>query len=280
MMTDSVVALGLTSRHLVIPISEHQDTIGPMTRTVKDAAYILQAIAGADKEDNYTSTIPAGALPDYVAACNLSGLAGVRLGVPRNVISLAWDNTTGPLLHEFEQSIALLKAAGAIIVENTDFPQASEFWNSSVELDVLNADIIVNLNSYLKLLTYNPRNITTLAEVRKFTQTFPGEEYPGRNTVIWDEALQNYNNTDPRFWSVYQQNVKYGTEGGLLGTLKLHNLDGIILPAPFASSWAATVGAPIVTVPMGSQPAGTPIVKNSWGLVQVAPNIPYVNLLN
>jgi amidase len=50
--------VGLTSRSLVIPISEHQDTVGPMARTVKDAAYILQAIAGPDQYDNYTSAIP------------------------------------------------------------------------------------------------------------------------------------------------------------------------------------------------------------------------------
>ena len=39
-------SVGLTSRHLVVPISERQDTVGPMARTVTDAAYLLQAIAG------------------------------------------------------------------------------------------------------------------------------------------------------------------------------------------------------------------------------------------
>jgi len=48
-------SVGLTSRFLVIPISEHQDTVGPMARSVKDAAYILSAIAGKDANDNYTS---------------------------------------------------------------------------------------------------------------------------------------------------------------------------------------------------------------------------------
>ena len=54
--------VGLTSRDLVIPISEHQDTVGPMARTVKDAAYVLQAIAGLSPYDNYTSAIP---FPNY-----------------------------------------------------------------------------------------------------------------------------------------------------------------------------------------------------------------------
>lgn len=78
--------VGLTSRSLVIPISEHQDTVGPMVRTVKDAAYVLQAIAGKDPYDNYTSAIPRTPLPDYVAACKLSGLKGKRIGVPRDYL--------------------------------------------------------------------------------------------------------------------------------------------------------------------------------------------------
>lgn len=86
--------VGLTSRHLVIPLSEHQDTVGTMARTVKDAAYLLQAIAGRDPLDNYTSAAPA-TLPDYVAACKFDSLRGVRLGVPRNVVAAYRDASTG-----------------------------------------------------------------------------------------------------------------------------------------------------------------------------------------
>ena len=76
--------VGLTSRYLVIPISEHQDTVGPMARTVKDAAIILQAIAGKDRNDNYTAAIPfdCDKMPDYVAALDKDGLAGARIGIP------------------------------------------------------------------------------------------------------------------------------------------------------------------------------------------------------
>jgi amidase len=88
--------LGLTSRHLVIPLSEHQDTMGPMARTAKDATHLLQAIAGIDSSDNYTLTIPnKGKLPDYVAVCQSSSFDGARIGIPRNVIStLARDPTS------------------------------------------------------------------------------------------------------------------------------------------------------------------------------------------
>ena len=69
--------VGLTSRYLVIPISEHQDTIGPMARTVRDAAYLLKAIAGSDPRDNYTLARPFAnsSTPDYVAACNFSAFS-------------------------------------------------------------------------------------------------------------------------------------------------------------------------------------------------------------
>ncbi|KAI0832184.1 glutamyl-tRNA amidotransferase subunit A [Hypoxylon sp. FL0890] len=266
--------VGLTSRHLVIPISEHQDTVGPMTRTVKDAAYILQAIAGADPLDNYTSAIPNPQLPDYVAACKTSALSGVRLGVPRNVIDLQSDNTTGPVVEAFEQALNILRGAGANVVD-TEFPAAAEFLNSDVETLVLCADFVVNLHSYFDTLTYNPNNITSLAALRTFTQSFPLEDYPLRDTSIWNAALQVFNNTDPRFWPIYQQNVYYGAEGGLLGAIARDDLDAVVLPANFASSYAATVGAPIVTVPLGSYPAGTPTVANEWGLLDVAPNIPF-----
>lgn len=86
--------VGLTSRSLVIPISEHQDTIGPMARSLKDAAYLLQAIAGKDPNDNYTSAIP-GPLPDYVGACDFDGLRGARIGVPRNAVKAYRRKSTG-----------------------------------------------------------------------------------------------------------------------------------------------------------------------------------------
>ncbi|KAG9242148.1 amidase [Calycina marina] len=271
-------SVGLTSRSLVIPISEHQDTIGPMARTVKDAATILQVIAGVDPHDNYTSTIPNnGNLPDYLAACKFSALSGARIGVPRNVIELFGPDYYVPQLAAFEKAITTMRAAGAIIVDNTNFTGAAAFFNSTAEIEVLNADFLVNLATYLSELTYNPNDVHNLEDVRKFTQTFALEGYPDRDTAVWDNALdtQGWNNTDPRFWAAYQEDVYFGGAGGLLGTLEQFNLDAVILPTDFASSWAAIIGAPIVTVPLGFMPANTTVVKNSRGLVEEGPNIPF-----
>lgn len=267
----------MVSRNLIVPLSEHQDTVGPIAKTVKDAAIILQSIAGIDPYDNYTFAIPNnGVLPDYLSACRISALSGARIGIPRNAIALRADSTFGPRLAAFEKAITVLKAAGAIIIENTNFTAAEEFLNSTAEMQVLNADFPVNLAGYLAELTYNPNNVTNLAAVRDFTQRFPKEEFSERDTGIWDDILfkQRWNNTDPRFWVAYQQSLYYGGKGGLLGAIERYHLDAVILPADRSSTFAATAGAPVITVPLGFFPANTVVVRNSRGLVTNGPNIP------
>jgi amidase len=275
-MANSRVAVGLTSRHMVIPFSEHEDTVGPLARTVKDAAYILQAIAGVDPLDNYTSAIPGGVIPDYIFPCKLSGLSGTRLGIPRNVISMLSDNSSKPMLEAFERSLDILRSAGATIVEDTNFTAAAEYMNSTAASTVVFADWKTNLPNYLESLVSNPHNINTFEDVRDFTTTSPLEDFPERDVGLFDLALQSApaDNISPLFWAAYQQALYFGNKGGLVGAIERHHLDAVILPANFAPHWAAPIGAPIVTVPMGAYPAGIPVMKDSWGLVEVAPNIP------
>jgi amidase len=247
-----------------------------MARTVKDAAYILQAIAGVDAADNYTSAIPNnGTIPDYVSACNFFALSGARIGIPKNVLALSVD-PSGPEYAAYQKAVGVLRAAGAAVVES-NFTAAAEFLASSTETAVLNADFIVNLASYLAQLTFNPNKVTSLADVRNFTRSFALEDYPDRDTAIWDVALdtQKWNNTDPRFWAAYQKDLYYGGDGGLLGAISRNNLDAVILPTTYASSWAAIVGAPIVTVPLGFYPPNATVTLNSRGdLVDTGPNVP------
>jgi amidase len=73
--------LGLVSRSGIIPISASQDTAGPMTRSVRDAAIVLQALAGRDERDEATSTIPADLKTDFGAALKAGALKGARVGV-------------------------------------------------------------------------------------------------------------------------------------------------------------------------------------------------------
>jgi amidase len=268
--------VGLTSRSLVIPISEHQDTVGPMARSVSDAAYILSIIAGKDKNDNYTFAQPWEEPPDYTRALNFSSLRGARIGIPRN--GFTPDNTSQPIIDAFEDAVQVMKNAGALIFDNSNFSAWEEFtadsnMNSSI---VLGADFISGISKYLSQLTSNPNNITSLADVSNFTHSFLLEAYPERNTAAWDGALAlGYNNSDYRFWRAYQFTSYFGGEGGVTGALKRHNLDALIIPTEFSSSLPAAAGLPVVTVPMGFFPSNTTISKTTnWDLVQVGPNIP------
>ncbi|RYP88175.1 hypothetical protein DL770_004680 [Monosporascus sp. CRB-9-2] len=261
--------VGLTSRHLVIPISEHQDTIGPIARTVKDAAIILEAIAGFDLQDNYTHAIPhCGKIPHYAARLDAEYIKKTRIGVPYNVLP---SSNTSEEMVAFWSAVELMQSEGATIVD-ASWADA----NAPTSAAILPADFISNLASYLAELTVNPHNIRSLKQLREFTQSFPLEQYPDRDTAAWNSALDlGYNNTDFRFWEALQMNYYAGGEAGLLGAYERTRVDAIVMPSSNSPGFAAIVGAPVVTVPMGFYPEDTEVVTNSRGLVTRGPNIPY-----
>ncbi|KAL9605166.1 MAG: hypothetical protein Q9219_000100 [cf. Caloplaca sp. 3 TL-2023] len=270
--------VGLTSRALAIPISERQDTIGPMARTVKDAAYLLQAIAGKDPNDNYTLAQPFETPPDYVGACNYSSLRGKRIGIPRNVITEEEGDT--PVLAAFESAVQTIRRAGATIVDNVNITAYAldQYLNSNSSIIVLEADFISDLpKNYLSKLTSNPNSVFDLADVSNFTQTFPPEDYPDRDTAVWDGALAlGFDNTSPEFWAAYQNNLEVAGRQGILGVLANYSLDALVLPTDFSAGLPALVGTPVVTVPLGFYPGNTTVVRNRRGtLVETAPNIPF-----
>ncbi|KAI4250231.1 MAG: hypothetical protein L6R40_000404 [Gallowayella cf. fulva] len=270
--------VGLTSRALVIPISERQDTVGPMARTVRDAAYLLQAIAGKDSNDNYTLAQPFEAPPDYVSACNYSSFRGKRIGIPRNLITP--QEGEGPVLAAFEKAIQIIRRAGATIVDNVNVTAFAldRYLNSNNSLIVLEADFLSDLpKNYLSKLATNPNNVQDLVDVRNFTQSFPPEDYPDRDTAVFDGALDlGFNNTSPQFWAAYQENIEIAGRQGILGVLTNYSLDALILPTDFSAGLPALVGTPVVTVPLGSYPANSTVVRNRRGtLVETAPNIPF-----
>ena len=259
----------------MIPISERMDTIGPLTKTVKDSANVLQSIVGTDVYDNYTSAIPDNVDKGFVGACKLTALKGARLGVPRNVINLMSDPTTVSTVAAFNASLDILRSAGASVID-TDFPAAQAFLNDTLlALQIMSADFVVNIESYLKQLSHNPHNISTLPALRAWTRQSTLEGYPAKSTGVWDFALENWNNTTPEFWQAYQKGLYYDGEGGLLGTIKRHGLDALVLPSKFSWSFAAVAGAPVVSIPMGAMGDGQPVVVDSDGLVQSAPGIPF-----
>lgn len=275
--------VGLTSRDLVIPISQHQDTVGPIARTVTDAAYLLTAIAGYSPYDNYTSAIPFPnhITPDYTTALNFSALRGARIGIPRNVFDTPANRASpyAAILETFDTyALPVLRAAGAIIIDNTTWP-GYNLEPANASTIVLNSDFITDLPAYLSQLTFNPQNIHSVSDVRNFTQHFPLEDYPDRDTAVWDNALDYYggqNNTNPNFWSNYTLLQYLAGPLGLTGSLTNHSLDALIMPTYFASHFPALLGSPVISVPLGSYPNGTNVTMNSRGdLNETGPGIPF-----
>lgn len=269
--------LGLTSRSMTIPISIRQDTTGPMARTVKDAAHLLTAFAGPDKHDNWTSSIPFTTMPDYAKACNYSALKGARLGIPRNGIDHFLDDTTGPILESFRSAVKLVSNAGAKVVDHADFAKFDFAAFARTSSIVLDTDFVAGLKDYLSHLDRNPNNIRDLFDLAHFTKADPREEYPGRDTYVWDRQLtRNITNHSARSHAAYQANLRMAGEDGVLGVLDRYHLDALVLPTFASYQLPAIGGLPVVTVPLGFYPSNTPTKMNAKGnLVSVAPNIPY-----
>ena len=101
---------GLVSRYGIMPLSHTLDTVGPLTRTVRDAARILSVIAGHDPRD---ATSSERAVPDYEAAL-AEGAEGLRIGVPTDYF---YDLATDEVRTLMEQSLDVFRAAGAKVVE-------------------------------------------------------------------------------------------------------------------------------------------------------------------
>ncbi|EON98801.1 putative glutamyl-trna amidotransferase subunit a protein [Phaeoacremonium minimum UCRPA7] len=270
-------SVGLTSRYLVVPISEHQDTIGPMTRSVKDAAYILSAIVGPDAADNYTSAIPFKTMPKYEEACDFFALRGKRIGVPRALFNITGYEYLQPVIDAFDAGLDVIRGAGATVVDNVTLPGYEVLATAGFETIVLEADFVTDVAKYFSELSYNPHNITSLAELQTFTQEFPLEDWPERDTLIWESALNlTYGNEAPEFWSNYSAGQYYAGPLGIFGALKNYSLDALVVPTMFSSYLPALLGAPIVTVPLGRFPDDTEVLPNGFGnLNATAPNIPF-----
>ena len=101
---------GLVSRHGIMPLSHTLDTVGPLARTVRDAARIVSVIAGHDPRDPTTSDRP---VPDYEATLT-EGAKGLRIGVPTDYF---YDLATDEVRALMERSLDVFRAAGAEVVE-------------------------------------------------------------------------------------------------------------------------------------------------------------------
>jgi amidase len=112
------VTPGLISRNGMQPLIAFQDTPGPMTRTVKDAAILLDAIVGYDPSDEFTAeAIFAAHHGSYVQALDADGLKGARLGVVRNAFGPNDRPESAAVNRVIESALKAAKSAGANVID-------------------------------------------------------------------------------------------------------------------------------------------------------------------
>src|SRR5512134_569891 len=135
--------LGLISRSGIIPIAHSQDTAGPMTRTVADAAILLGAMTGIDAQDSATRLSRKRGSSSYAKSLDYDGLKDARIGVVRNMAG-----TNPRIIKIFEHCIEVMKHLGAVVIDPADVPNFDKFGKTEVE--VLHYEFRADLNKYLK----------------------------------------------------------------------------------------------------------------------------------
>lgn len=172
--------VGLVSRFGIVPISHNQDTAGPMTRNVADAALLLTVMAGLDTKDEATRAAPQRFGQDYAGALTADGLQGARVGIVRS--ATGYHEGVDAL---FEQAIADLERGGAVIVDGLRFEGYPAFSRDS--LDVLLYEFKRGLNAYLAALP-NELNSLTLEALIRFNEDHADQEMPYFRQELFEQA--------------------------------------------------------------------------------------------
>ena len=168
--------VGLVSRRGVVPISHSQDTAGPLTRSVRDAAILLGALAGPDAQDPASGAARGHLESDYVRYLDVDGLRGARLGIARRFFA---DNA--PLNAYLDRCVSLLARAGAILVDPADLPMHGEW--VAPDLEVLLYEFKADLNAYLgRLPAALPAH--DLTQLIRFNS-----EQSARELLLFDQEL-------------------------------------------------------------------------------------------
>ncbi len=271
--------VGLVSRRHVVPISHTQDTAGPMTRTVRDAAMMLTAMAGSDPEDE--ATVEADAQKEnYTSGLSENALKGVRIGVMRDQVG---DNPA--IIEQFDAALTVMEAQGAVLVEIPDrgISDADQEALGEAEFLILLTEFKADLNAYLAT---TPKAVTTrtLADLIAYNAANAEVEMPHFGQELFEQAQAQAGLTDPRYLAALKTTKRIAGEQGIdrllrendvavlvsptLGPAWLSTLgDGDIFEGPSASWLPATSGYPHLTVPMGAiddLPVGISFYGAKW----------------
>ncbi len=266
--------LGLVSRAGIIPIAHSQDTAGPMTRTVRDAAILLAAIAGPDPRD--PATADAGRAPkDYLSSLDENGLRGARIGVARKYFGFH-----AGVDKVMEAALAEMKKRGAELIDPADIPHTGEY--DETELTVLLYELKADLNAYLASL--GPKApVRTLADVIAFNEAHAKDEMPYFGQDLFMKAQEKGPLTDLAYVEALARNKRLAALEGIDAVMAQHKLDAIAAPTG-GPAWMtdlvdgdhfggglstppAVAGYPHVTVPAGyvfGLPVGISFVGRAW----------------
>ena len=241
--------VGLVSQELIVPISSTQDTAGPMTLTVRDAAIMLDGMASGSRDLSFSEQLDA------------DGLKGKRVGVLRFAEG---DFPEINLL--FAEALDVLESAGAILVDIDEFARPDGFWGDA--FDVLKVEFKATLNAYLASTGDNVQT-RTLAELIAFNETVADKEMPLFDQDILEMSEAKPGLEDADYLASLAKVLTATRENGLDKFVGDHNVDMVVVPSrgpsflinpvtgdsagggPGAGWIAAIAGYPHLTVPMG-----------------------------
>jgi amidase len=267
--------VGLVSRAGIIPISVSQDTAGPMTRTVADAALLLGAIQGADSRDPATRALAARTVPDYASALVPGGLRGARLGVARNFFGF------NPAVDaRLEEALDAMRAEGAVLVDPANLATAGQF--DEAEFEVLLYEFKDGINAYLAGLGARSP-MKSLDDLIAFNEREKGREMPFFGQEIFLMAREKGPLTRTAYRNALARCRRLSRREGIDATLAKHRVDAIVAPTGGpawttdhlngdhftggSSTPAAVAGYPAITVPagmVGGLPIGLTFFGAAW----------------
>ena len=275
--------VGLTSRAGVIPISHTQDTIGPLGRTVADAAAVLGAMTGTDPRDAATDASDGHHHADYTRFLDKDGLKGARIGVAR----LGYFGYSEHADAVVNAAIEVMRAQGATIVDPANIPTAKQLGDWLSMRDVLLYEFKADLNAYLD--ERNHPTTKTLADVIAFNEAHAAEEMPYFRQELHEQAQAKGPLTDQHYLDVLATNFRLSRDEGLDAILQEHNLDALVAPtsAPAATidqvngdrrlgscaTPAALAGYPLLSMPCGYTPWGLPVSLSLMGRAWSEPTL-------